>query len=75
MWTINTPCLNGQRYFIIFIDDHSRLICLYLLFDKVEAFDAFKTYKAEVEKQKEKTIKIIKSDRSEEYYGAYTEKG
>jgi hypothetical protein len=42
--------LNGQRYFISFIDDHSRFIYLYLLFDKAKASDAFKTYKAEIEK-------------------------
>jgi hypothetical protein len=38
---------------------------LYRLFDKAEAFDAFKTYKSEVEKQKEKTIKIVRSDKGE----------
>jgi hypothetical protein len=47
----------------------------YLLFDKAEAFDAFKTYKSEVEKQKEKTIKIVSSNRGEEYYGRYIGKG
>ena len=25
-----TPCLNGQRYFISFIDDHTRYMSLYL---------------------------------------------
>ena len=48
---------------------------LYLLYDKVEALDAFKTYKAEIEKQRENKIKIIRSDRGGEYYGSYTEKG
>ena len=45
-----TPCLNGQRYFISFIDDHTRYMYL------IEALDAFKTYKAEVEKQRENKI-------------------
>ena len=48
---------------------------LYLLYDKAEALDDFKTYKAEVEKQRENKIKIIRSDRGGEYYGRYTEKG
>jgi len=26
-----TPCLNGQKYFISFIDNHSRFMYLYLL--------------------------------------------
>ena len=70
-----TPCLNGQRYFISFIVDHTRYIYLYLLYDKDEALDAFKTYKAEVEKKRENKIKIIRSDRGGEHYGRYTEKG
>ncbi|KAM1777899.1 hypothetical protein ACFX11_044504 [Malus domestica] len=48
---------------------------LYLLNDKAEALSAFKTYKVEVEKQKERKIKIIRSDRGGEFYGRYTEKG
>jgi hypothetical protein len=55
--------------------DHTRFMYLYLLNDKTEALNAFKTYKVEVEKQKEKKIKIIRSDRGGEYYGRYTEKG
>ena len=44
-------CLNGQRYFISFIDDYSQYMYLFLLYDKSEALDAFKIYKVEVEKQ------------------------
>ena len=36
---------------------------LYLIYDKAEALDAFKTYKTEVENQHEKKIKIVRSDR------------
>ena len=38
---------------------------LYLLFDKAKAFDAFKAYKVEVEKQLEKRTKIIGFDKNE----------
>jgi hypothetical protein len=37
-----------------------------------KTLNAFKTYKVEVEKQKEKKIKIVRSDRGGEYYGRYT---
>ncbi|KAL0410471.1 UNVERIFIED_CONTAM: Retrovirus-related Pol polyprotein from transposon TNT 1-94 [Sesamum latifolium] len=57
------PCFNGQRYFVSFIDDFSRYMYLYLIFDKAEDFDAFKAYKVEVEKQLAKSIKIVRSDR------------
>ena len=48
---------------------------LYLLRSKDEAFDAFKFFKAEVENQCGKHIKIVRSDRGGEYYGKYTENG
>ena len=64
-----------QKYFISFIDDYSRYMHLYLLNNKNEALDAFKVFKAEVEKQCGKQIKIVRSDRGGEYYGRYTEDG
>ena len=70
-----TQCLNGQRYFITFIDDFTRYMYLYLLNDKSEALDAFKVYKAEVEKQSGLSIKIVKSDRGGEYYGRFIDQG
>ena len=64
-----------DKYFISFIDDYSRYMYLYLLNSKSEALDAFKIFKAEVEKQCDKRIKIVRSDREGEYYGRYTESG
>ncbi|KAL0446541.1 UNVERIFIED_CONTAM: putative mitochondrial protein [Sesamum latifolium] len=63
----------GQRYFITFIDDYSHYMYIYFLEHKVEALDAFKVFKAEVEKQCDKQIKIVRSDRGGEYFGRYTE--
>ena len=65
----------GQKYFITFIDDYSRYMNVYLLHNKYEALDAFKVFKAEVENQCGKQIKIVRSDRGGEYYGRYTENG
>ena len=65
----------GQKYFISFIDDYSRYMYIYLLHNKSEALDVFKIFKAEVEKQYNKQIKIVRSDRGGEYYGRYTEDG
>ena len=39
-----------KRYFIIFIDNYSHYMYLFLLFDESEALDVFKIYKAKVEK-------------------------
>ncbi|KAL0404178.1 UNVERIFIED_CONTAM: Secreted RxLR effector protein [Sesamum radiatum] len=65
----------GQRYFITFIDDYSRYMCIYFLEHKSEALNAFKIFKAEVEKQCDKQIKIVWSDRGGEYFGRCTEGG
>ncbi|RVW85345.1 Retrovirus-related Pol polyprotein from transposon TNT 1-94 [Vitis vinifera] len=66
---------HGQKYFISFIDDFSRYMYLYILHNKHEALDAFKVFKAEIEKQYGKQIKIVRSDRGGEYYGRYLEDG
>ena len=46
-----------------------------MLHKRSEALDAFKIFKAEVEKQCGKQIKIVRSYRGGEYYGRYTEYG
>ena len=46
---------------------------LYILHNKNEALDAFKVFKAKVEKQCGKQIKIMRSNRGGEYYGRYLE--
>jgi len=66
---------SSPKYSITFIDDYSRYMYLYLLRTKDEALDAFKIFKAEVEKQCGKQIKIVRSDWGGEYYGRYTENG
>ena len=58
----------GKRYFIIFIDDFSRFTYLYLMRNKDESFDMFKRYKIEIEIQKDRKIKILRSDRGGEYF-------
>ena len=66
---------HGRKYFISFIDDCSRYMYLYMLHNKDEALDAVKVFKAEVEKQCGKQIKIVIIDRGGEYYGRYIEDG
>ncbi|KAK0600567.1 hypothetical protein LWI29_016188 [Acer saccharum] len=57
----------GYEYFITFTDDYSRFGYVYLMRHKSDAFDMFKAFKAEVENQLEKHIKILRSDRGGEY--------
>ena len=60
----------GNRYFATFIDDYSRYTYVYLMKHKDEVFDKFKVYKSIVKNQKEKKIKILRSDRGGEYFPA-----
>ena len=66
---------HGKKYFIFFIHDFSRYMYLYILHNKNEALDAFKVFKAEVDKQYGKQIKIVRSNRGGKYYGRYMEDG
>ena len=66
---------HDQKYFITFIDDYPRFLYLYMLHNKNEALDAFKFFKAEVEKQCGKSKKIVRTNRGGEYYGRYTKDG
>ena len=65
---LNGVLTRGNRYFIIFIDDHSRFTYVYLMKTKDQAFDMFKCYRSEVENQKKNKIKILRSDRGGEYF-------
>jgi hypothetical protein len=46
-------------YYVSFIDELSRNTCIYFLRKKSEVFDRFKEFKALVENQIEKRIKVL----------------
>jgi len=43
-----TPSWNGQQYFISFIDDYSRYAYLFLIHEKSQSLNVFKSFKVEV---------------------------
>ena len=49
----------GYTYFIIFTDDLSRYGYVYLMKHKSEIFEKFKEFRHEVEKQMDKSAKIL----------------
>ncbi|XP_047265013.1 uncharacterized protein LOC107865557 isoform X1 [Capsicum annuum] len=57
----------GNRYFIIFIDDFSKFTYVYLMKNKSVAFENFNNFLHEVENQFNRKIKRIRSDRGREY--------
>ncbi|KAI3731931.1 hypothetical protein L1987_63124 [Smallanthus sonchifolius] len=62
-----TMSRNHERYFVSFIDDYSRYAYVYLMKHKHETFEKFKEFQNEVEKQLDKSIKTLQSDRGGEY--------
>lgn len=55
---------DGQQYFIMFIDDCSRYVYLYLIHEKYQILDVFQSFKVEVELGNK--IKVVKFDRGGE---------
>jgi len=64
---MRTLSIGSQRYFLIFIDNFSRMTWFYFLKEKLETFATFMKFKALVEKQKGCRTKTIRSNRGGEY--------
>ena len=65
--SMTTQVRGGYSYFITFMKDLSRFGYVYLMKYKFEAFDKFNEYQCMVEKQTEKSMKVLRSDRRGEY--------
>jgi hypothetical protein len=59
--------IGGKKYFVTFIDDHSRKVWVYFLKYKSDVFEAFKVWKAMVENETGLKIKKLRTDNGGEY--------
>lgn len=59
--------IGGNRYFAIFIDDHSRKIWTYLIKRKDGVFEVFKKFKSMVERKSRHKLKGLKTNGGGEY--------
>jgi transposase InsO family protein len=66
---VSVPSLGKYVYYVSFIDDFSRNTWMYFLRKKYEVFDRFKEFKALVENQTEKRIKVLRTDNGREFCG------
>ena len=64
---INIQARGGYEYFVTFVDDYSRFGYVYLMHRKSDAFDFFREFKTEAEKQTGKSLKALQLDRGGEY--------
>ena len=63
--------LGGAKYFVTFIDDHSRKTWVYLLKTKDQVLEVFKQFLSLVERQTGKKLKCIRTDNGGEYTGPF----
>ena len=64
---MKTSSLNGNKYYITFIDDYTRFCWIYFFKSKSEVANIFWKYKALVENQSNCRLQTIRSDNGTEY--------
>ncbi|KAG6696818.1 hypothetical protein I3842_09G168100 [Carya illinoinensis] len=62
--------VTGSRWFISFIDDHTRLTWVFLMKEKSETNQIFKTFNTMIQTQFQAKIKILKTDNAKEYFNS-----
>ena len=67
MKIVKVPSLGKSVYYVSSIDDFSRNTWIYFLKKKFEVFDRFKEFKALVENQTEKKIKVLRTNNGGEF--------
>ncbi|KAJ4713761.1 Retrovirus-related Pol polyprotein from transposon TNT 1-94 [Melia azedarach] len=64
---MQTPSLNQNRYFILFVDDLTRMTWVYFMNNKSQAFSCFKKFKSLAETQSGVKVKKLRTDNGKEY--------
>jgi transposase InsO family protein len=67
MGPFSHPSINKARFVVIFVDDLSRFTWIYFLRQKSEVFQHLKDFKALVETQSGKKIKVLQTNNGGEY--------
>ena len=57
-----TKGLKGEQYFMLLVDDYTRMIVVFFLKNKSEAFENFNIYKQMVENEMDSKIKCLRYD-------------
>ena len=62
--------IGGNRYFVIFVDDHTRYVWVIPMKSKDQTLGVFKAFSAMIEKRTGRSIKVFRSDRGGEFMSA-----
>ena len=60
----------GNKYFMLLVDDHTRMTWVYFLRHKHEALNCFRKFKSMTELQSGHKVKCVRSDRGGEFLSA-----
>ena len=63
-----TASMGGCRFYVTFIDDHTRKVWVYFMKEKSEVFSHFQNFKVMVEKQTGHYVQCLRSDGGGEYF-------
>lgn len=64
---METQSIGLSKYFLLLVDDYSRMSFVYFMRQKNEVYKYFREFKAMVEKQKNVQIKILRTDNGGEF--------
>ncbi|MCR2847981.1 DDE-type integrase/transposase/recombinase, partial [Weizmannia coagulans] len=60
--------INGARWFVLFVDDHTRLTWLYLMKEKVELGILFRQFHTMIQTQFQTKIQVLQTDNGREFF-------
>ena len=63
-----TVSMGGCRFYVTFIDDHTRKVWVYFMKEKSEVFTHFPNFRVMVEKQTRKYVQCLRSNEGGEYF-------
>ena len=63
-----TVSMGGCRFYVTFIDDHTRKVWVYFMKEKSEVLAHFQSFKAMAEKQTGKHVQCLRSHGGGEYF-------
>ena len=62
--------ITGARWFVSFIDDHTRLTWIFLMREKSEVCQIFKSFNKMIQNQFQTKIQILRTDNGKEYFNS-----
>lgn len=62
--------INGSRWFVSYIDDHTRATWIFLVKEKSKIASIFKTFHSIVQIKFNQKIQILKTDNGKEYFNS-----